>query len=168
MAPTQQINHDLKNNKNWLRVGHINARSVPKHIHEIRRVAKNCDFDIIGVSETFIKEHTPHDRCNIDNYNLYKLNRTRTTQGGVGFFVKDTIPVKELETPQEIIQNHNAPEVLGIVVTINRIQIAIITVYRTPALPYTSLGYITDYITDICCKYEHNIILGDFNINLID
>ena len=165
LSSIQQINYDLKNNKNWLRVGHLNARSVPKHIHEIRRIIKKCDFDIVGVSETFIKEHTPEERHIIDNYRLYKLNRTHTTQGGVGFFVKNTIKVKELETPQIITQNHNAPEVLGIVVTINRIQIAIVTAYKTPALPYTSLEYISDHITDICCRYEHNIILGDFNID---
>lgn len=167
-APIQKINYDLKNNNNFLRVGHLNARSVPKHIFEIRRIAKKCDFDIIGVSETFIKEHTPLDRCNIDNYTLYKLNRTHTTQGGVGIFVKNNIKTRVIETPVEITNNKNAPEVLGIVVTINRIQIAIITVYRTPKLPYTSLGYISDYITDICCRYEHNIILGDFNINQLD
>ena len=167
-GPIQQILRDLKNNNNWLRIGHLNSRSVPKHIHEIRRLFKDCGFDIVAVSETFIKEHTPEDMYTIENYKFYKLNRIHSTQGGIGIFVRDTIPVKELETPLTITQNKNAPEILCIVVTINRIQIAIVTVYRTPLQPYTSLSYISEYITDICCRYEHNIILGDFNINQLD
>ena len=146
----------------------MNSRSVPKHIHEIRRILENCNFDIVGVSETFIKDQTPEDRYSVNNYKFFKLNRTHTTQGGIGIFVKNTIAVKELVTPEVITQNKNAPEILGIVITINTIHIAIITVYRPPAQPYTSLSYISDYITDICCRYEHNIILGDFNINQLD
>ena len=168
MSSIQKINSDLKNNGNWLRIGHINARSVPKHIHEIRRIAIKCGFDILAVSETFIKEHTPSDRCHIEGYNIYKLNRTHTTQGGVCFFVKDTISVKVLETPIAITQNTRAPEILGITVKINTVEIALLTVYKTPKLHHTSLDHITDYITDICCRFEHNIILGDFNINMLD
>ena len=73
-----------------------------------------------------------------------------------------------METPLVISQNPNAPEIVCVIATINKIKIAIITVYRSPKLPYTSIELISDHITDICCRYEHNIILGDFNINQLD
>ena len=40
-APAEHIKHELKDLKNMLAVGHINARSVPKHISEISNFFMN-------------------------------------------------------------------------------------------------------------------------------
>ena len=84
-SPIEQLNNDLKNNQNWLRAAHINARSIPGHILELSRIISETTCDVIGVSETFIKDDTPLNRCNIENYNLFTENRTHTTQGGVAY-----------------------------------------------------------------------------------
>ena len=102
--PINQIIYDLGKKNKWLRAGHINARSVPKHIHELRRLVYRGEFDVMCISETFIKEDTPNACFNIDNYRLYRHDRTHTTQGGVGIYVKDNIKVaKQLHTPKHIV-----------------------------------------------------------------
>ena len=164
LPPIQQINKDLGNNKNWLRVAHINARSISHHITELRRLITDTDLDIIGVSETFIKENTPADRFTIDNYQLFKENRVHTTQGGVGIYIKRNIPIKQLQVPHDI----KHPELICVVATINNIKVAIITVYKTPKLSYKTFDLIVEFIAHISCSYTHTIILGDFNIDQLN
>ena len=84
-TPIEQLNIDLKNNHKWLRVAHINARSIPGHISELTRLVTDTDLDIVGISETFIKDDTPLHKCNTDDYKLFTENRSHTTQGGVAF-----------------------------------------------------------------------------------
>ena len=168
IGPIQKINLDLINDSNWLRVGHLNASSVPKHIHEIRRIVKEADFDILGISETFIKEHTPENRVNIDNYKLFKFDREHTTQGGVALYVKTDIYVEQYKIPTHIAKDKNAPEITCVILTINRTKIAVVCIYRTPKLPYKSIELLTEVIGDICCKYTHTIFVGDYNVNQLD
>ena len=71
-APVDHINSDLSDFKNILIVGHINARSVPKHIDEITLLFQNSCLDAIGVSETFIKKHTPKSLCKIPGFKFLR------------------------------------------------------------------------------------------------
>ena len=163
-SPIEQLNHDLKNDKKWLRVAHINARSIPGHITELIRIISGTDCDIVGVSETFIKSDTPLNRCNIDNYNLYTENRTHTTQGGVAFYVKKNIKVKKIKVPKNI----NHPELICLELDIKGIKVAVICAYKTPRLSYTSFGNIIEFLADINSKYDHTITMGDFNVDQLD
>ena len=74
-APAEQINSDLKDFVNMLLVGHINARSVPKHISDISDLFHATCLDIIGVSETFIKSHTPKSLCKVSGYKFLRRDR---------------------------------------------------------------------------------------------
>ena len=66
-TPIDQLNKDLENGQNWLRFLHLNARSIPGHLHEISRVLSGTSADIAGVSETFIKNDTPEHHYNIEH-----------------------------------------------------------------------------------------------------
>ena len=168
VGPIQQINLDLKNDHHWLRFGHLNASSFPKHIYEIRRFVIEGDFDAFASSETFFKEQTPENRVNIENYKLYRFDREHTTQGGVSLHVKSSIYSEAYKIPSHITKNKNAPEIVCAILTINRVKIAVVCIYRTPKLPYKSIELLTEVICDICLKYTHTIFLGDYNVNQLD
>ena len=163
-SPIEQLNNDLKNNQKWLRVAHINARSIPGHITELSRIISETNCDIVGISETFIKNDTPLNRCTIENYNLFTENRSHTTQGGVAFYVKNNIKVKKIPVPKNI----NHPELICLELEIKSIKIAVICVYKSPRLSYTSFGNIIEFLADINSKYDNTITMGDFNVNQLD
>ena len=163
-TPIDQLNKDLENGQNWLRFIHLNARSIPGHLHEISRVLSGTNADIAGVSETFIKNDTPEHHYNIEHYTLYTENRTHTTQGGVGVYVKSNIPVKQLPVPKDI----NHPEVICLELTIKQTKIAVLCVYKGLGLSYTSFSHIFDFLADINSKYENTITLGDFNVDQLN
>ena len=137
-TPIQQLNNDLQNNQNWVRVAHINARSVPGHLPEISRIVSETNLDILGISETFIKNDTSEHKYNIENYKLYTENRTHTTQGGVGIYVKDNINVKTIPVPKNV----KHPELICLELTIKNIKIAVVCVYKGLGLSYTTFSHI--------------------------
>ena len=70
-----QINIKLKNFENLLRLGHINARSVPKHIHEITKTLLETKLDALGVSEHFLSKNTPENIFQVPGYNFIHVDR---------------------------------------------------------------------------------------------
>ena len=163
MAPAAHINNDLKNLKDLLIVGHINARSVPKHHAEISHFLHETCLDIIGVSETFIKTHTPKNLCKISGFKFLKKDRIGKHGGGVGIFVRDCFNPKLIKLPQ----NFTQPETIFIELTVQNVKIAIGVIYKPPKIPYGVMATIQESLAFITTKFEHVIITGDFNINFL-
>ena len=44
ISPLRQVMVDLDKHKDSLRIGHLNASSVPKHIDEIKRILKDTVY----------------------------------------------------------------------------------------------------------------------------
>ena len=70
-TPIDIIKKKFENHDNLLKLGHVNACSVPKHLHEIERIIEY--FDVFGTCETFIKPNTPKTAFNISGYNFFML-----------------------------------------------------------------------------------------------
>lgn len=163
-TPIEIINDELRNHNDNLKVAHINARSVSKHIDEIKMVVQSTQFDVICVSETFIKSHTPKNLIKIGGYTLFCKNRTAKCGGGVGIYVLDDIKCKLIKLPQEI----NQPEMLFVELATHHSKVAIGVLYKPPKIPYGTLGLIHETLAYITTKYHHTIIAGDFNVNYLN
>lgn len=70
----------------------LNVRSLRKNFDEFNlyRMRNAHDYDIIGISESWIKEDEAH-RFTIDNYNLYVQEREGKTSGGVALYVRNDL-----------------------------------------------------------------------------
>ena len=106
----------------------------------------------------------PEDRTSIEGYKLLTVNRPTTAQGGLAIYLRNGIPVKQLNIPQD----PNLPELMCAVITINNIEIAIAVLYKRPVIPYKKLDQIIDSITQITCTYDETIIVGDINIDQLN
>ena len=80
-TPSREINFKFKNYENLLKLAHINARSIPKHIYEIIKIILETGLDILGVSETFISENTPTSIYQIPGYKFINKSRDQKVQG---------------------------------------------------------------------------------------
>ena len=69
-TPSSKINSMFKKFEHLLKIGHINACSILKHIEEIDKILDETNFDILGVSETFISPNTPESLYQLPNYNF--------------------------------------------------------------------------------------------------
>ena len=161
LTPIEQINNKLNGKNNFIKIAHLNTRSLPRHIDEFKNVVQSTSFDIIGVCESFICKNTPTDLYVIPGYKFFHKDRDMTCRGGVGLYIKEELPSKYIQIPLE----QNQPEVCFVEVTIGKTKIAIGEIYRSPKIPYGILATLRDTISVITAKYEHTIILGDFNID---
>ena len=160
-TPSTTINNKFKNLDHLLKVAHVNARSLPKHIHEIQKILDETGLDILGISETFIAENTPESICQIPGYKYINKSRDKKCRGGIGIFVNEKLPVKVISLPTEFVQ----PEMLFVEVTVGFVKMAIGIIYKSPLIPYSVYAAIHENLVAITTKYEHFLIGGDMNIN---
>ena len=160
-TPIQILNDKLKPFKNNLTCFHINACSIPYNYDEIVRLMTETGVDILGVSETFICEKTPKIFYEVPGYKFVHRDRNMKCRGGVGLYIRDGIDFKEIKLCRELVQ----PEICFIEVTLQNMKIAIGVIYKSPLISYTDYAVLLEILHPIVTKYDHQIILGDFNID---
>ena len=161
LTVVDQIRKMFKGFDNLLKLGHINARSIPKHVHEIERVIE--EFDALGVCETFMSKDTPLSICKIPGYNLVHKARDLKCRGGVGLYLRETIEYKVIKLPV----NHVQPELLFVEITIGKIKIAIGVMYKSPLIPYSTYASIHENLAFVTSRYQHCVLMGDMNVDML-
>ena len=164
LTPTAHINKDLINFGNNFNVGHINARSLNKNIVELKEVIKNTNFDVISISETWLTRNTPKDRFQIEGFNIIRNDRKNKRGGGVCLYVKEQYVYKKITLPNAT----DMPEMLWVEISVGHIKVAIGTLYKPPKIPCTAFVQAYDSLVHVYSKYEHTILCGDFNINMLN
>ena len=156
-----QINCKLKLFDNLLKLAHINARSIPKHLHEIIKILQETAIDILGVSETFISKQTPDHICKIPGYNFVHFDRDHQSRGGVGIYLNENFEYKTIKLPVKLVQ----PEMVFIEVLVGKIKIAVGVIYKSPLIPYSIYAAIHENLVSVTSRYDHVIVMGDMNID---
>ena len=156
------INQKLSMHKNKVLFGHVNARSLPNSIHEISYILSQTDFDCFGVGETWLAPNTPSDRVHIEGFTIHRNDRKNSRGGGVALYVKNNYKSRKIKTPLEVI----VPENLWVEVDIGKTKIAVGVLYKPPKIPYTIFSNLIECFIGIYSKYEHVVLLGDFNTDL--
>ena len=155
------INQKLSNFENLIKIGHVNARSVPKHLHEIHRVLDGTNVDAMGTCETFITSNTPKTSFEIPGYNFFHVDRTMSCRGGVGAYIRSEYTARIIKLPLDLVQ----PEMFFVEITVGVVKMALGVIYKSPLIPYSVFAAIHENIAFVSAKYEHMVILGDFNVD---
>ena len=163
-SPINIINSDLNSFNKTLKIGHLNARSVSKHIDELRYLLLNTNFDIFAVSESWLNKNTPKNRYHVDGYNVVRKDRHCNSGGGVCVYIKSDIKYKCVDLPYD----GDQPEMLCVQLNVSHNTVAVCVLYKPPKIPYGIFEGVGDVISYLQCRYEHCIILGDFNVNLLN
>ena len=163
MSPINKINHDFTKFNKSLRVCHINPTSVQAHRDEIFRIAEGTDMDVIAVSESNMKKSTLRSRITLPGYRLFRKDRTHADRGGVCVYIKDNISAKKINLKYQDL----APELLCIEGEINKTKVLVGVLYKPPKVKYDILENVLEELAFLTTKYEHTILMGDFNINML-
>src|SRR5436190_17765568 len=85
-----------------LAVAHINSQSLRGHIDEIREVFQPLNFDIICVTESWLKPSIQSKEVAIPGYVLLRNDRTNKIGGGVGAYIRECFNYKlHFSSPSE-------------------------------------------------------------------
>ena len=83
--------------------------------------------------------------------------------GGCGIYCKNELKAKHIP----INYNHEKFEVCAIEVTVNKVKVAVIAIYKSPSTDYKVFSQIFDSLQFLVSKYRHVVVLGDMNIDYL-
>ena len=77
-----------------LKIAHLNIRSLPKKIDELRLFLRRCrDIGILTLNETWLYDQLPSDEVAIPGFNLFRRDRSSGRKGGgIAIYISDKIP----------------------------------------------------------------------------
>ena len=155
----------------WIKIGHLNVRSYLSKLDDVRGDESIAHTDIMCFTESHLKPHhiVSSPTLNGESSVLYRCDRVATStqdlsNGGVMIACAPSLH------PQCInIQHPPSLEVVSIMVTTrNNLQMCIVAIYRRPQLPLTNLlSLLENYFGDLPHQTVPTIVLGDFNVNLL-
>ncbi|CAB3999556.1 ATP-dependent DNA helicase PIF1 [Paramuricea clavata] len=146
-----------------LKVCYLNARSLHKHIEDVRKDINYSSIDIVIFTETRFNSSDTDDIYNIDGYRLFRNDVSQGTGPGRpygGTAVYSRVPLKE---GYPYAHNVNGIE-FTIIKTESNAHLNIIGVYRSPNIAISRLLSSLRSVLDEDSSAQ-NIIIGDFNVN---
>ena len=143
---------------------YLNARSLHKHIDDVRYDLNFTSTDINILSETRFLRSDSDIMYEIDGYTLFRNDHHSLTSrpfGGMAVFSR-------VEFLPGYPHSYN---INGIEITIMKVfilpHVSIIGIYRSPKIPVQQLlAALTEVF--MFCSSQFNIFIGDFNINWLD
>ena len=160
-SPANIINKDLEKFADKFIFGHINTCSLNKNHTELKQV---LDFDAFSCSESWLTKNTPKDRFMMDDFNIIRADRKSRRGGGVCLFLRKQYKFKKINIPNIC----EMPEMLWVEVSVGKSKVAIGTLYKPPKIPCLAFREAYESLIYIYSKYEHTILAGDFNVNLLN
>ena len=158
-------------NQSDLTVIHLNISSLALHIDKLELFLSliKTKFDIICISESRItKNNSLTTNINIPGYN-FEHTPTESKAGGSLMYISDKISYK-LCNDLNIYCSKQLESVFIEVLIPNKQNQLIGTVYKHPSMNVSKFNheYLTDILTKIKNENKNIILMGDFNVNLIN
>ncbi|CAB3983616.1 ATP-dependent DNA helicase PIF1 [Paramuricea clavata] len=152
-------------NRSDLKICYLNARSLHKHIQDVRKDINYSSADILIFAETRFCSQDPDEMYEIEGYRLFRNDDTSDSNRPYhGTAIYSKLPMLN-GYPRA--RNGNGIE-FTIIKTVQCPDLIIIGIYRSPRVAVSSL-----LTTLRACILEENpssqvIIIGDFNINWLN
>jgi hypothetical protein len=146
-----------------LHIVHLNVEDLICHFSDVHELFFSSGIHIILISETWLKPFHSDNLVQIAGYTFHRHDRVGKGGGGVGVYIRDDLSYNFVASSNLEIKR---PEFLFFEVSINSFKILCGVVYKPPQVGF--LSDIEDTLLDILPNYDHIIIAGDFNTNLLE
>ena len=146
-------------------LGYLNINSLRNKITNLREVVDKVPIDILCIDETKLDESFPDSQFSIDNYQYPPYRRDRNSKGGGKIvYVRQGLISKRLKSLES-----KLIETICIELTISKKKWCSLFAYRPPN--FDKRSFFEEISNSLCLmvsKYENILLVGDFNINLLD
>ena len=147
-----------------IRLAHINLRSLPQKLDQLRCLLHDKPIDILSVNETFLTSDITDDDLCIPGYCIYRKDRGSRHGGGVALYINDNfncIPLNSNDIP-----NADRVECLWLQITRNKRKPVVVgTMYRPPNSNQQYSEDILDILEYVTNVHDSVIVMGDLNYN---
>ena len=126
---------------------HFNCRSMASNFDILKDSVKGLDFpfDVIAISETWLKDNETNSSYSIDGFSSFQCSRLNKTGGGVALYISERLQPNYL--PNKLKSIDNCAEIVTVEVTLaNGKKVLVSCVYRAPN---TNVDVLSDFIIAI-------------------
>ena len=148
----------------YLKICYLNARSLHKHVDDVRKYMNYLSTDILIFTETRFSPHDPDEIYTIEGYEVFRNDET--SNGNRPYHGTAVYSRLQMLNGYPHARNYHGIE-LTIAKTVEHPDLTIVGIYRSPRVVLSSL------LTAIRTTLEENpssqvIFIGDFNVNWLD
>ena len=141
----------------------LNARSLIPKVDELTGLIYIKPVDIVAVTESWLPNEIENRLLQLNNYNLFRKDRTTGRGGGVCAYVKKDIPCIHWLNFEK-----NRFECLWLCLRPRRLPrplsgIVIAVIYHPPCLPVKEHDELNEYLINTADPDHGLILMGDFN-----
>ena len=149
---------------------YLNIASLSKHFDGLQNFLSllKHSFDIIGISEHKISKNSMNVDFTLPGYTFY-FNETESSNGGTGFFISDNLTFKQ--RPDLVINERRRLESTFIeLIFPNKRNTICGCIYKHPSMKISRFNneYLTPLLTNIQKEEKTCMLMGDFNINILN
>ncbi len=161
-----QFSSDSNANLGKLNFLNVNIRSISKNFDKLKECIEtlNCDFDVIGLSETHLKDKL-HEYYYLPGFNVEYTNRVGREKGGVCIYISDKLTYKVRKDLNRATSNYESCFVE--IETKNHKNVIVGTIYRAHTPIDNFIHDFEDILAQINTENKYIYILGDYNIDLL-
>ena len=145
---------------------YANARSLRNKTIALEMLLSHANYDVLSIVETYLSDSDSSAKCLVGSngtYDLFRCDRDNRKGGGVAIFCKRVLNPVRLNFPEHLC----AVEAVCIELTVASRQ-RILCVYRPPNCSNYYNENMCQLISHCSRNMTNVIILGDFNLPLID
>lgn len=144
-----------------LRFSHLNVRSLCSKFDVFSELIADEDYDIVGLSETWLHSGINDSDLYIEGYNIIRKDRG-SRGGGVAFYVKNSLKFKILSTPP----SNSSLEHLWIHLKVQDKNLCLGSLYRPPNTNLNSCIHdLENTLIEFIPNYDYVVFAGDLNVD---
>ncbi|KAI5739389.1 hypothetical protein M8J77_018706 [Diaphorina citri] len=148
---------------------HFNAQSLHPHLHEIQAAINTIDVHAILISESWLKPSISDNIVQIPGFVLSRNDRPGNKRGGgVAMYVRQDLVHKVVmkSTHSTVTVEESSVELLAVEITVLSVKILVAVVYKPPNV--YNMEELENLFISCVPMYEHIVVMGDFNINMLN
>ena len=144
-----------------MKIAHLNINGLLNKLPEVHNILDQASFDILGISETHLREDIPDEWININGYSFVRRDRDSVPGGGVLIYFKANLTAYLVTR-----WNCTHLEAAWLNVTIRSQSFLIGCIYRPPQ-DSLFFNHFRNVLENIWLRRKNIILLGDFNSDML-
>lgn len=161
VSSVAQLKSTLSQDKKSLKIVHVNVENLQVHRESFIDLFNDGFFDIVAVTETFLKPEVLTFPYKLNNYVMLRHDREGKEGGGVAVYFRDVFGYKIVSKSQNAYCKK--PEYIFLELTLTW-KLLICVVYRPPKAG--SLSDMFEVLANLLPLYNNVVVLGDLNVDL--
>lgn len=146
-----------------MRIAGVNIRSLIPSLDDLGGIAGELDFDLLGITETWLDVDFPSSLIKLQNFNLVRKDRS-TRGGGVCWYIRECVRYCVFDTSYVLGDNL---EQLWITTKFGVFSYAFGVVYRPPSAPIGCLAELEAVLSSVSAECDFVVMVGDLNIDFL-